>query len=283
MSQTNANQPSVTTEEVQRYWNEHPLFSLEVTEGYGQETFFHELGRIKSQDVEVFTQDYWNFDAYAGREVLDLGCGPGWYSAQYGQGGAKVTGVDLTPKAVEVASAYARFRGLSNVTIRQGDAQALPFADDTFDLVVSSGVLHHVPDPVQAFREVRRVLKPGGEAKITLYYRNFLLRNPLAFRAMMLALRVLNVRHHDVESGRDPHSPDDFVRMYDGKDNPLGVAFSDPRWTGLLNQGGLQVIGRELHFFPLRFVPSAGWLKPARRFCDRNLGFLIYYRLRPEK
>jgi SAM-dependent methyltransferase len=283
LSQTSATPSQVTTEDVQRYWNEHPLFSLEVTEGYGQERFFHELERIKSRDVEVYTQDYWNFAGYAGQSVLDLGCGPGWYSAQYGLGGANVTGVDLTPKAVEVASAYAKFRGLANVVIRQGDAQDLPFADDSFDLVISSGVLHHVPDPVQAFREVRRVLKPGGEAKITLYYRNFLLRNPLAFRAMLLALRTLKVRHHDVASGQDPKSPDDFVRMYDGRDNPLGVAFSDARWTALLRQGGLRVTSRELHFFPLRFLPQAGWLRPMRRFCDGRLGFLIYYRLRPEK
>lgn len=272
---------AVSTAQVRAYWEEHPLFSLEITEGYGSEDFFRQLEEIKTGDTECFTSDYWRFAGQRGRRVLDVGCGPGWYSVQYARGGAAVTAMDLSRSAVGLATEYARLRSLPNLRACQADAQNMPFADGSFDLVASSGVLHHVPEPQAAFQEVRRVLKPTGEAKITLYYRNFLLRNRLAFRMMLLLLRLLGVRHHDVRSGVDPLTPEDFVRMYDGRNNPLGVAMSDPQWRELFGRAGLEVLGSEVHFFPLRFIPQNRYLAPLRRFLESRLGFLIYYRLRP--
>lgn len=271
----------VTTDDVRQYWENNPLFSLEIKDGYGEEKFFKELERIKVEDTEIFTSDYWGFNKYNGKKVLDIGCGPGWYTVSYGRGGADVTGVDLTERAVTLASKFIEFEGLENTKVRQADAQNLPFENETFDLVASSGVLHHVPDPLAAFREVRRVLKPEGEAKITLYYKSILLRSSLLFKLMMLALRLLKAKHHDVVSGDDPKTPEDFVRMYDGKQNPLGIAKDNPEWTKMFNEAGLEVISSEVHFFPVRFVKKNALLKMFRRFFDANFGFLIYYRLKP--
>lgn len=269
-----------TTEDVRRYWEENPLFSLEVGEGYGEDGFYEILERIKFEDTEVYSLPYWNFAGYAGKKVLDIGCGPGWYTVQYARGGADVTAVDLTERAVKLASRFIEREGLANVTVRQGDAQALPFEAGTFDLVASSGVLHHAPDTEQTFREVRRVLKPGGEAKITLYYMNALLRIPLLFKVLLGALRLLGVRHHDVDSGRDPRTPEEFVRMYDGRNNPHGIALTDRQWREMFGRAGLLVEGSELHFFPIRFVRCRGLLQPFRKLLDARLGFLIYYTLR---
>jgi len=281
MEESKGSRKPVTTSDVQKYWEEHPLFSLEIRENYGSGDFYRALDEIKLKDTEVYSLPYWDFNGYEGKKVLDIGCGPGWYTVQYAKGGADVTGVDLTEQAVNLAGKFIEIEGLDNARVQQADAQNLPFDDNTFDLAASSGVLHHVPDPQQAFREVRRVLKPGGEAKLTLYYKNILLRNPLLFRLLLFMLRIFKVRHHDVNSGCDPKTPEDFVRMYDGKHNPLGIALTNKEWSNMFERAGLEVVAKELHFFPMRFIKKNRFLRPFRKFLDSRFGFLIYYRLKP--
>jgi SAM-dependent methyltransferase len=91
------------------------------------------------------------------KAILDAGCGTGAILKRLGNP-AKNVGVDLAPEAI----ALCKERGLDNV--RQGDISALPFADGSFDAVISSSVLYHewVKDIGGAVRELRRVLRPGG-------------------------------------------------------------------------------------------------------------------------
>jgi ubiquinone/menaquinone biosynthesis C-methylase UbiE len=111
-----------------------------------------------------------DYSATAGLKILDVGCGQGIDLAQYARAGAEVTGIDLTPRHAELARAHLSALGLDGQVV-EGDAEALPFADTTFDRVSSNGVLHHTPDIEEALREIWRVLKPGGEARIILYNR----------------------------------------------------------------------------------------------------------------
>jgi ubiquinone/menaquinone biosynthesis C-methylase UbiE len=270
----------IDTEKVRDYWENNPLLSLEFTENYGGEQFFKEFDRVKFDDIEPYALPYWGFNEYKDKKVLDIGCGPGWYTVNYARGGADVTGIDLTNNAIDLATRFLEVEGLKNGSVRQADAQQLPFEDGSFDLVASSGVLHHVPDPMAAFKEVRRVLKPNGEAKITLYYQNCLLKYDWVFRLMLFTLKILKVRHHDVKSGSDPKTPEDFVRMYDGKENPLGIAKGDQGWSAMFEEAGFHVQSSEVHFFPIRFLNNMFPLRILRRFFDRNLGFLIYYKLK---
>jgi ubiquinone/menaquinone biosynthesis C-methylase UbiE len=106
----------------------------------------------------------------AGLNVLDVGCGQGIDLARYARRGARVTGVDLTPRHVELACQHLAALDLKGEVLR-GDAEALPFQDDHFDRVSSNGVLHHTPDIHAALLEVRRVLRPGGQATIIVYNR----------------------------------------------------------------------------------------------------------------
>lgn len=105
-----------------------------------------------------------------GLRVLDVGCGQGIDVARYALAGASVTGIDLTPRHVELARSHAAALGL-DVEIVQGDAEMLPFPDAAFDRVSSNGVLHHTPDMPAALREIRRVLRPGGRATVIVYNR----------------------------------------------------------------------------------------------------------------
>lgn len=96
----------------------------------------------------------------AGRDVLDAGCGSGPLAAQLVAGGARVTGFDVSPRMVELA----RARALPGASFAVADLGAPldSLADDSFDLIAASLVLHYLEDWVAPLRELRRVLRPGG-------------------------------------------------------------------------------------------------------------------------
>jgi arsenite methyltransferase len=101
--------------------------------------------------------------------VLDIGCGAGMdlllAARRIGPHGRAI-GVDMTAAMRERAIAGAQKSGLTNVHVREGDASRLPVDDSTVDVVISNGVLNLVPDKRTAVREIARVLKPGGRARV---------------------------------------------------------------------------------------------------------------------
>jgi arsenite methyltransferase len=104
-----------------------------------------------------------------GDTVLDLGSGAGFdafLAAQRVGPSGRVIGVDMTSDMIAQARAGARRAGYTNVTFRLGDIEALPVEDASIDLVISNCVLNLVPDKPKAFREIARVLKPGGRVSI---------------------------------------------------------------------------------------------------------------------
>lgn len=264
-------------DDVRAYWNANPLLSHELAEP-GSPAFFSALDTAKRTDTERFAMPYWAFDGYRGRKVLDIGCGPGWVTVQYTAGGAEVSAVDLTPRAVEIAQRHLALRGLT-ASVQVGNAEALPFADASFDLVVASGVLHHTPDTQQAFREAFRVTRPGGEGKITLY-RKGILHSPSLFGATRAAMWLVGMKHPGADMGRDAHDVDDFIRRYDGDGNPVGIGKTDRDWETDLRAAGWHVQGRETHFFPRRFLSFASLVPGAlHRLLDHGFGTMVYFRL----
>jgi len=114
------------------------------------------------------------FTRYRGKRVLEVGIGAGTDFAQWVRAGARACGVDLAVRAVEHAQQRLELEGLTAEDVRVANAEALPYPDGVFDLVYSWGVLHHTPDTRRALREIVRVLRPGGTAKIMLYHRHSL-------------------------------------------------------------------------------------------------------------
>jgi SAM-dependent methyltransferase len=96
--------------------------------------------------------------------VLDLGCGIGGPSRYLAKTfGCRVTGIDLTPEFCRVAAMLAARTGLADkVEYRQGDALAVPFAEQSFDVVWSQNVVMNIAERDRLYAEIRRVLKPGG-------------------------------------------------------------------------------------------------------------------------
>jgi arsenite methyltransferase len=104
-----------------------------------------------------------------GERVLDLGSGAGTDSlvaAQMVGAEGSVTGIDMTPEMLAKARSAAAEMGMSNVEFVEAEAERLPFADASFDVVISNGVIDLVPDKDAVFSEVFRVLAPGGRMQI---------------------------------------------------------------------------------------------------------------------
>lgn len=107
----------------------------------------------------------------AGEKVLDIACGTGNTALAAAARGADVTGLDLTPELLDVASARARAAGLADITWQEGDAEHLPFPADSFDVAVSSCGLMFAPDQQRVADEVARVTRPGGRIAIQAWTR----------------------------------------------------------------------------------------------------------------
>lgn len=108
-------------------------------------------------------------DLRPGETVVDVGCGAGFdtltAARQVGPEG-HVFAVDMTPEMREKTAAGARTMGLTNVEVLEGFAENLPVADSVADVVISNGVINLCPDKQAVFRELHRVLKPGGRIQV---------------------------------------------------------------------------------------------------------------------
>jgi ubiquinone/menaquinone biosynthesis C-methylase UbiE len=137
---------------------------------FGTREFFDEVERHRYKEYAPWMPEVMGFDRFAGKRLIEVGCGMGTDLLQFARGGAACTGVDLTPRSVEISRGRFEMYGVPG-TFSLSDAEHLPFADESFDVYYSNGVLHHTPGTQEAVREAHRVLKPGGTAKVMLYHR----------------------------------------------------------------------------------------------------------------
>jgi len=165
-SETNAQ----LKERVRAFWQEHPCGTKFADAPEGSRRFF-ELVEQHRYQKEWHIPAAADFQSSKGLRVLEIGCGLGTDGAQFAKAGANYTGVDLTEAAVELARRRFELSGLPG-TFRTADAEQLDFPDESFDIVYSHGVLHHTPDIASAVREVHRVLRPRGQARVMLYHRD---------------------------------------------------------------------------------------------------------------
>lgn len=98
--------------------------------------------------------------------VLDVGCGTGFMLLAAAGHAAQVVGVDVAPAMLAEARRRVDQAGLTNVTLREGNAEALPFADERFDVVLTRLTLHHMANPARVLSEMHRVLRTGGRVVV---------------------------------------------------------------------------------------------------------------------
>ncbi len=123
----------------------------------------------------MLTVDYDRLDVRPGMRVLDLGCGEGRHTFEAYRRGADVVALDLNAKDLATTASWCTAMDLAgeapktaSATTVQGDLLDLPFPDGSFDRVIASEVLEHIPDDVTAIAELARVLRPGGLAAVTV-------------------------------------------------------------------------------------------------------------------
>ena len=155
-------------------WGQDPCGAEYVKEHeLGTREFFDSVEQHRYGRYAPWMRRVMGFDEFRGARLLEIGCGMGTDLLQFARGGARCTGIDLTPRHVEITQHRFKLYGAPG-NFMLADGEQLPFASETFDVVYSNGVLHHTPDTAGAIREVYRVLTPGGTAKVMLYHRHSL-------------------------------------------------------------------------------------------------------------
>jgi SAM-dependent methyltransferase len=184
-------------------WSEDPCGAVYGREQeFGTREFFDAIERHRYTEYAPWMPAVMGFNDFAGARLLEVGCGMGTDLLQFARGGAKVTGVDLTPRSIEISRQHLAVygeRGDFAIT----DGESLPFADESFDVVYSNGVLHHTPDTAGAVREVHRVVRPGGQARVMLYH-----RGSAAYWGDII------LRHGVLHGELLKHSPEDIMSKY---------------------------------------------------------------------
>jgi SAM-dependent methyltransferase len=232
-------------ERVRAFWQENPCGTKFADVAPGSRRFY-ELVEEHRYQKEWHIPQAADFSRAKGLRVLEIGCGLGTDGAQFALAGADYTGIDLTEAAIELAKRRFELFQLPG-TFRTADAENLDFADESFDLVYSHGVLHHTPDTAAAICEIHRVLRPGGRAVVMLYHRNSynyrinisLLRRAgvrllkwnmgVKFVHLLTAEPEQSLREHArrLKAERTYLSSEEFLsRNTDGAGNPLARVYS---------------------------------------------------------
>ena len=174
-----------TQEQVREWWDRNPM-SYDVDDPIpyeeGSREYFREIDRrIFHPRYMRLTADasgkpfslFVDYESLRGKNVLDVGCGSGIATQLLAEAGATVTAVDLTEWAVATTRRRLDAFGLEG-DVRREDAEQLPFANESFDLVFSWGVIHHSSDMDRALRELVRVCRRDGQLVLMVYHRRSL-------------------------------------------------------------------------------------------------------------
>ena len=196
-----SSQATARKEAVRHFWDVQPCGSAAVSGEIGSRDFFDQVEAHRYR-AEWFIPCLVEFTRWRGKRVLEIGCGLGTDTLQFLRAGAEVTALDLSGRSVGLAQQRARYEGYRALFLN-ADAEGLPFADGSFDLVYSWGVLHHTPDTERAIAEVRRVLRASATALTMLYHRHSLraLETYIVYGLLrgrpLASLRQLLARHQE--------------------------------------------------------------------------------------
>lgn len=174
---------------IQRYWNER-IHDLEMTtHPVGTREFFADLDDYRYDKLHYLPKLV-DFGAYHGRTLLEVGCGIGTDLVRFARGGARVTGIDLSETAIDLARRNFALHGVTADDLRVANGEALPFADASFDVVYGHGVVQYTANAPRLIHECHRVLKPGGEAIFMVY-------NRLSWLNALSKLMKVHLEHED--------------------------------------------------------------------------------------
>ncbi len=266
--------------QVHDFWQANPCGAKFAEIEIGSREFFQNIEQHRYA-TEWHIPEVVQFEKWQGKQVLEIGCGLGTDAINFARAGAHYTGVDLTERSIELVERRFAYEHLSG-DLRVADAENLPFADNTFDLIYSHGVLHHTPDTQRAINETHRVLKPGGAAMVMLYHKssynyhiNIMLLRRLGARLLAFNWGVPFVH---AMTGEDENRLRELQKLYrndktrmlsteeflnqntDGAGNPLARVYTRPEALKLFSR--YAEARTEVHFLNKRWIPLIGRFLP---------------------
>ncbi len=149
------------------YWNRQPCNINHSSSEVGTLQFFEE-NSAKRYRVEPHLRDLAKFELYAGKRVLEIGCGLGADAAEFAKHGAEYVGIDLSKESVALAQQRFAVMGLKGQFFVEDASNDLTKYGQ-FDLVYSCGVLHHYPDISGILENIHAILKPDGDLRFMVY------------------------------------------------------------------------------------------------------------------
>jgi ubiquinone/menaquinone biosynthesis C-methylase UbiE len=177
------------TSDIKQFWNEHPVGSNFIS--YEEEKSFYEkydAFRYKTEGHILEELDAIDFN---NKRVLEIGLGQGADSMQIIDRGGIYHGIDLTEESVRRVKERFELFNRPFAEVQVANAEAIPYKENSFDIVYSHGVIHHSPNIEKIVAEIHRVLKPGGKAVVMLYHKssyNYYVSISLLRRAGLLFL-----------------------------------------------------------------------------------------------
>ena len=176
--------PNPTIDAVRDFWNDHVHDWKVAKSPAGTKEFFEEIEVYRYEKL-AYLPGLIKFENFEGQRVLDVGCGVGNDLSRFAKAGAHVVGIDLAPHSIELARNNFRYRNLDGeFSVMNGEA--LDFDDNSFDLAFCHTVLHFTPSPSKIISEIRRVIKPDGQAIIMTVNR----RSWLSFMHRLLNVEI---------------------------------------------------------------------------------------------
>jgi ubiquinone/menaquinone biosynthesis C-methylase UbiE len=281
--------------QVHDFWQSNPCGAKFTRAEPGTREFFDAIEKHR-YETESHIPEVVDFEQWRGKDVLEVGCGIRTDAVMFARAGSRYTGVDLTERSIELVQDRFELEGLDG-RLRVGDAEALPFADSTFDLFYSHGVLHHTPDTARAISEAYRVLRLGGQAMVMLYHRNSYnyYVNIMTLRRLGAGLlgfnwgpavvsKLTGESQERLTQLRDMYrqDPAGFLSTQqflnnntDGPGNPLARVFSRREAARLFSE--FKTVRTETHFLNKRWIPLIGGLLP--RSIEKSLASAMGWHL----
>src|SRR5690606_23030668 len=159
-----------STKAIAAYWNTR-IHDLEMTgHPVGTREFFDDLDDYRFDKLHYLPRLV-DFSGFARQRLLEVGCGIGTDLVRFARGGAKVTGVDLSATAIDLARQNLELHGVTAGALQVAGAEARPVACDGFAVVYGHGVLQYTADAPPLVAEAHRALRPGGLGIFMVYNR----------------------------------------------------------------------------------------------------------------
>ena len=269
---------SSVLEDVRAFWDANPC-AAELSADPDRVRYFTEIAERRYASKPYIWQTA-RFDRFAGRRVLEIGCGIGVDGATFARSGARYVGVDLSSASLALAREQFELFGLGGALVL-ANAERLPVADESVDHVYSHGALQHTPATGAVVAEMHRVLRPGGTFHVMVYN-----RSSINYRVEILVLRrLLRVllwpsgaprvlarvtglperkfaRHREIlRSGRRLSRQEWLNINTDGPDNPLAKVYGAEEVRRLFAR--FREVRTGVRFFDVTHWPGLGPRLPA--------------------